>query len=132
MLHPRDATFLAVPEYPCGQLCHGFDNANGSIERRPISEASGFEFKWSEDYPADGCARRILARIYLPIMRIVNEPGIWASRAPRPPPGGGGGAGPRSSIRVKVRVGLLSHVIVREPFVVWRFVSPCKLFADFS
>ena len=33
---------------------------------------------------------------YLPIIRIVNEPGTTVPCGPRPPPGGGGGAGPRS------------------------------------
>src|SRR5439155_4720246 len=88
--------------------------------------------KGSEVYSADGCARRILARIYLPIMRIVNEPGIGAPRAPRPPPGGGGGAGPRSSLMVKMRFVLLSNVIVRAPFIVWRFCSTSKLVGLFS
>src|SRR5207244_12375949 len=57
---------------------------------------------------------------YLPIIRIVNEPGIGAPRAPRPPPGGGGGAGPRSSLIVKMCCVLLSNVIVRAPFIVCR------------
>jgi hypothetical protein len=33
---------------------------------------------------------------YLPIIRIVNEPGTGAPWGARPPPGGAGGAGPRS------------------------------------
>jgi hypothetical protein len=40
------------------------------------------------------CRRKGL--LYLPIIRIVNEPGTGVPWGPRPPPGGGGGAGPRS------------------------------------
>src|SRR5262249_42012185 len=64
---------------------------------------------------------------YLPIIRIVNEPGTAAPRAPRPPPGGGGGAGPRSSLIVKMWFVLLSNAIVRAPFIVCRFCSTSKL-----
>src|SRR5438093_3883860 len=73
-----------------------------------------------------------VGRIHLPIMRIVNEPGIGAPRPPRPPPGGGGGADPRSSLIVKMRFVLLSNVIVRAPFIVCRFCSTSKLVGLFS
>ena len=39
---------------------------------------------------------------YLPIIRMVNVPGIAAPLPARPPPAGGGGAGPRSSAIVKM------------------------------
>ena len=70
--------------------------------------------------------------IYLPIIRIVNEPGTAAPRAPRPPPGGGGGAGPRSSLIVKMWLVLLSNAIVRAPFIVCRFCSTSKFVGLFS
>ena len=55
---------------------------------------------------------------YLPIIRMVNEPGTAAPWGPRPPPGGGGGAGPRSWLIVKMWFVWLSNVIVRAPFIV--------------
>ncbi len=55
---------------------------------------------------------------YLPIIRMVNEPGTAAPWGPRPPPGGGGGAGPRSWLIVRMWFVLLSNAIVRAPFIV--------------
>src|ERR1017187_8933720 len=69
---------------------------------------------------------------YLPIIRMVTEPGTAAPWGPRPPPGGGGGAGPRSWLIVKMWFVLLSNVIVRAPFIVARFCSTSKLVALFS
>src|SRR5262249_43636750 len=74
----------------------------------------------------------MVAWIYLPIIRIVNDPGTGAPRAPRPPPGGGGGAGPRSSLIVKMWFVLLSNAIVRAPFIVCRFCSTSKVVGLFS
>ena len=71
-------------------------------------------------------------RLYLPIIRIVNEPGTAAPWGPRPPPGGGGGAGPRSWLIVRMWFVLLSNVIVRAPFIVSRFCSTSKLVGLFS
>src|SRR6185369_12188050 len=59
--------------------------------------------------------------IYLPTMKIVNEPGIAAPRpAPRPPagggvPGGGGGGAATSDAMAKRRFVLLSNATVRAP-----------------
>jgi hypothetical protein len=58
------------------------------------------------------------AGFYLPITRIVNEPGTTVPCGPRPPPGGGGGAGPRSWLIVKMWFVLLSNAMVRAPFIV--------------
>src|SRR5438094_9846452 len=69
---------------------------------------------------------------YLPIIRIVNEPGIGAPRAPRPPPGGGGGAGPRSSLIAKMWFVLLSYVIVRVPLIVCCLCSTANVGGLFS
>jgi hypothetical protein len=73
-----------------------------------------------------------MACSYLPITRIVNDPGTTAPWAPRPPPGGGGGAGPRSWLIVRMWFVLLSKVIVRAPFIVSRFCSTSKLVGLFS
>ena len=62
--------------------------------------------------------RRTVARSYLPITRIENEPGTGVPWAPRPPPGGGGGAGPRSRLMVRMWFVLLSNVTVRAPSIV--------------
>src|ERR1017187_2906064 len=69
---------------------------------------------------------------YLPIIRMVNEPGTAAPWGPRPPPGGGGGAGPRSWLIVKMWFVWLSNVIVQAPFIVARFCSTSKLAGLFS
>src|SRR5215831_7942842 len=82
--------------------------------------------------PSRGYFGGMVARIYLPIIRIVNEPGTAAPRAPRPPLGGGGGAGPRSSLIVKMWFVLLSNAIVRAPFIVCRFCSTSKVVGLFS
>src|SRR5260221_2652400 len=71
-------------------------------------------------------------RRYLPTTRIVNEPGTAAPGVARPPPGGGGPAGPRSMLIVRMWFVLLSNVIVRAPFIVFRFCSTSKLVGLFS
>src|ERR1035441_40208 len=75
---------------------------------------------------------------YLPTIRIVNEPGTtvpWGARPPRPLSGGvagAAGAGPRSWLIVKMWFVLLSNVMVRAPFMVFRFCSTSKLVGLFS
>src|SRR5690242_6561091 len=48
---------------------------------------------------------------YLPISRMVNDPGTTGAWPPRPPAGGAAGAGPRSWLIVKRCWVLLSNVI---------------------
>ena len=71
---------------------------------------------FAESKPND--LQHYLLSLYLPIIRIVNEPGTAVPWPPRPPPGGGGGAGPRSCDIVKRWPVLLSNVTVRAPFIV--------------
>src|SRR5215468_254827 len=83
--------------------------AGGALHREPRRRRSPHR-------PPD---RRTLRTChYLPIIRIVNEPGIAGACPPRPPAGGGAGAGPRSWLIVKIRLVLLSKVIVLAPFIV--------------
>src|SRR5438105_930910 len=80
----------------------------------------------------NSCGSSRTARSYLPIIRIVNEPGTGVPCGPRPPPGGGAGAGPRSCDIVKRWPVLLSNVTVRAPFIVSRFCSTSKFAGLFS
>src|ERR1700722_4806671 len=95
----------------------------------------------ARDYNERGCRSHsrkkdklpsLMIALYLPTIRIVNEPGTGVPCPPRPPPGGGGGAGPRSCDMVNRRPVLLSKVTVRAPFIVCRFCSTSKLVGLFS
>src|SRR5207302_2037869 len=111
-----------VAVFPAGRRCPGRvgRQRHNPAQRPPDGIQAADRFERDNEQPASSIS--VIFRAYLPITRIVNEPGITGAWGPRPPAGGGvaggGGAGPRSTLIVRMWFVLLSNVTVRAPFIV--------------